>query len=332
MKSLFILSVLLFSASLLQAQSLTANYLKKIPALPKDSCNITREGVENFQQKVSIAISEIENEIENLKAAEDQQSAVNEEAAKKHAMQQMSQQYGLSQQQMAQMKAGKMSDADKQALANQILQQQTNMSMGEVQNLSKMSDAGQKAYAEALGTEMMAAQQSGQNKPATNNKAGDMYKLIQDQQMVMNRINANATKIGNAYNSIDSDPELQKMRKNISSWNSKMMAMSGIVSDKESKQMDSLAVLIKTTQIKICQNYTPKLRAAIRNHYSLMQASFPDLQKLAEITASLTLSQTGVGLPAESVEIGRLETIKGYLDRLKDAYQYKLYFPEEDSQ
>jgi len=331
MKTLIILSVLTFSSCFLQAQNLTESYLKKIPPLPKDSCNISREGVENFQQQVSALIDEIENKIENLKVAENEHSEAIEEAAKEHVMQQMSQQYGLSQQQMNQMKNGKMSDADKQALANQILQQQTNMSMSEVENLSKMSKAGQKAYAEALGSEMMAAQQANPAKPAAGSPAGDMYQLVQDQQAVMARINANSLKIIQPYNAVATDPGLQKMKNNIESWHSKIMAMTGIDYG-QGKQMDSLAVLIKTTQIKICQNYTPKYRSAIRNHYSLMTASLPDHRKLGEITANLTKTQTGADMPPESVEIGELESIKGYLNKLKDACQYKLYYPEDDPQ
>ena len=232
---------------------------------------------------------------------------------------------------MNKMESGKMSDADKQALANKILQQQTNMSMGELQNLSKMSEAGKKAYAEALGTEMMATQQANQDKQPVNNPAGDMYKLTQDQQAVMNRLNTISQKIGNAYIGIESDPELQKMKKNIESWHSKIMAMTGIDYG-QGKQMDSLSHLIKTTQIQICRIYTPKYRSAIRNHLSLMNSSFPDQRKLGEITASLTKIQTGVNMPAESFEIGELESVKGYLNKLKDACQYKLYYPEDDPQ
>lgn len=329
MKNTFIILALFLAVSLSNAQTLSENYQRKIPALPKDSCNITRIDVENFQQKVSIVISEIENEIEILKAAEDEQTAVDEQTAKATAMQQMSQQYNLSPQQMAQMKAGKMADADKQALANQILQQQTNMSMGEVQNLSKMSDAGKKAYAEAYATEIQATQQANPGQQPANAGA-NLQQLIMQQQAVMGKINASALNIGNAYNAIESDPNLQKMLKNIDNWQSKIMSMSGIVSDRESKKMDSLSVLIKTAQIKICQNYTPKYRSAIRNHYAQMKASFPYQQKLGEIVSEMTRMQTGLAPPSESVEIGKLESIKGYLNKLSDAYRFKMYYSEDN--
>ncbi len=328
MRCLFTFIFVFAAGFSIQSQTLSGNYLKKIPVLPKDSCNITRVNMEKFAQDVSDIMSQLESEIGTLNNAVDQQNPANEEAAKETAMKQMSQQYGLSAEQMKQMQAGKMSAADKQALANQVLQQQTNMSMGEVKNLSKMSEAGKKAYAEALGAEMMATSQAGQNKQPANSGA-TLQQLIMQQQALMGKINASAQNIGNAYNAVESDPNLQKMLKNIDTWHSKIMSMSGVDAG-QGRQMDSLAVLIKNTQIKICQNYTPKYRAAIRNHHAQMKASFPDQQKLGEITSEMTRLQTGIIPPAEQVEIGKLQSILGYLSKLQNAYQYKLYFPEEN--
>lgn len=328
MKTTFLLFTLILSVGMVHAQTITENYLRKVPVLPKDSCNITRIAMEEFQQNVAVLISEIENEIESLNQAVNNQGPANEEAAKAAAMKQMSQQYGLSPEQMAQMKSGKMSAADKQKMANQILQQQTNMSMGEVKNISKMSEAGRKAYTEALGVEMMANAQAGQNKQAANAGA-TLQQLIMQQQAVMNKINVEGQRIGNLYAAIEGDANLQKSLQNIDKWHAKIMAMSGVDAG-QGRQMDSLAVLIKTTQIKICQNYTPRYRSAVLQHLASMKASMPDIVQLGQITAQLTKMQTSIEPSAGSTEIGCLESIKGYLSKLEDAYQYKLYFAEDE--
>lgn len=329
MKTIVVFLIAIFSVFAAESQTLTESYLKKIPALPKDSCNITREAMEAFQQKVADLKTQIDSEIESLKEAANNKGAVNEEAAKEHAMQQMSQQYGLSPEQMAQMKAGKMSAADKQALANQVLQQQTNMSMSEVQNLSKMSDAGRKAYAEALGAEMMANSEAVNTQQSGNNNAKTLNQLMVEQQAMLNKITTEGRRIGNLYASIESDPDLQKSLQNIDKWHNKMMSMTGI-NYGQGKQIDSLSNLIKTTQIKICQNYTPRYRSALRQHQASMKASIPDIYQLGQLTAQLTKLQTSIEPPAESIETGCLESILGYLGNLEDAYKFKLYFPEEN--
>ena len=327
MKTTILILTLILSAGILNSQTLTDEYMKKIPALPKDSCNISKQAVENFQQKVSALISEVENEIESLKQAVNQRTPVDEQAAKAQVMQQMAPQYNLSPEQMAQMKAGKMSAADKQAMANQILQQQTNMSMGEVQNLSKMSESGRKAYAEALGAEMMATSQAGSGQQSGNNNAKTLNQLINQQQSVQNKIYANAQKIGNEYNSIESDAELQKSYANIEKWQNKIMSLIGAESG-QGNEMDRLISQVKTEQIKICNNCTPKYRKVLGQHLVSMKASIPDIYQLGQITAQMTKIQTGIDTPTESTEIGCLEEIKGYLNKLADAFKFKLYYPE----
>lgn len=328
MKTSFLFILMVAAVFGVSAQTLTKGFLSQIPALPKDSCNITRLAMEGFQQNVANLISEIENKIEELNNIADQKSEGNEEIAKENAMKQMSQQYGLSQEQMAQMKSGKMSAADKQALANQVLQQQTNMSMGEVKNMQKMSESGRKAYAEALGTEMMANAQAGQtNQP--KNAGATIHQLITQQQAVMNKINTESQRIGNLYASIEGDAALQKSFQNIDKWHSKMMSMTGVDAG-QGRQMDSLAYLIQAEQIKVCKIYTPRYRSAVLQHLASTKASIPDIYQLGQITAQITKLQTSIETPAESTEIGCLESIKGYLNKLKDACKFKLYFPEEN--
>lgn len=326
---IFLSSIILAFGLLGYAQTSSEDFLKRIPDLPKDSCNVTKSAMESFTQKVSILADEIENEINILNEKANAKSPANEAAAKDAAMQKMSQQYGLSQEEISKMKSGKMSAAEKQAMANKALQQQTNMSMGEIKNMSKMSESGKKAYMEAYGTEMMAAQQANPGKQPVNESARNMQQLMNSQQAIVGKINANGQKIGNLYAKIENDPNLVKMYQNIDKWHNKIMSMTGIDYG-QGKQMDSLAVLIKTTQIKICDNYTPQYRSALRQNLTILKASMTDIQQLGEITAELTKAQTGITPPAESTEIGKMQTIKGYLKSLKDAYKFKLYFPEEN--
>ncbi len=328
MKTLMIFVAAMLTVIFADAQPLTQQYLAKIPSLPKDTCNITKSNIEAYVQKIKVLIDELDRQINTLNSSVDNTMENNEEIAKQNAMKQMQQQYGLSQEQMKQMQSGKMSAAEKQALANQVLQQQTNMSMGEVQNLSKMSEAGKKAYMEAYGTEMMATRQTAQNQQNAAN-AKNLNQLIAEQQALNAKVNETSMKISNLYSSIENDPELLKSYQNIEKWHSKLMSMSGVDAG-QGRQMDSLGVLITNEQIKICNKFTPRLRSAIQQHYPLMTASIPDAYRLAQVTAELTKSQSGVIVPPESFESGTLSLVKNYLEALSEAYKYKLYYPEDN--
>lgn len=328
MKATIVISALFFLINLTYAQSLTSGYLTKIPAMPKESCNISKTDVETFQKQVSALDTEVKNQIRILRQLENAQGKNAESQAKQNAMQQMGQQYGLSQDELNKMQSGKMSEADKKALANKMMQQQTNMSMGEVQNIGKMSEAGKKAYMEAYGTEAMAtSSQPNATQKKESEKAKDSYELLNEQQSVMAKINATSQKTGNLYTTIENDPKRLQMLDNIESMESKFTSMIG-ANGGQGESMDSLAVKIRNEKNKYCNLFTPQYRDAVNQHLNVLKNSFPDQLRLGEITAELAKAQTGVEIPAECAEIGGLAAVREYLDKLENAYRYKLYYPE----
>jgi hypothetical protein len=328
MKTIFTAIILMSVGLFLNAQTTPEAFLKKAPALPKDSCGISRAAMDSFTQNVASLIDEVENEITDLNQKIKAGSTTNEERAKETALKQMSQQYGMSEEDIAKMKNAKnLSSADKQALANNMMMQQTNMSMDELKNLSKMDEAGKKAYMEAYSTEMMANAQANPKQQPVNNSAKTMQQLMAEQQAATTKITTSSQKISSLYASIESDPSGKEMLKKIETWQSKLMSMTGIDYG-QGKQMDSLSALIKNEQIKYCNKFTPKYRAAIRQHFALAKASIPDYRQLGAITAEAIKMQYGIVTPPESEEIGAMQAVKEYLNALKDAYKFNLYFPD----
>lgn len=328
MKATCIFLLLILSVNFAGAQIKPEEFIKKIPAIPKDSCGITRAAAESFTQNVTNQFELIVTEIERLNEVVNQKSEGSKETAKANAMKQMSQQYGLSPEDMAKMQSGKMSAAEKQAIANKVLQQQTNMSVGEVQNISKMSDAGKKAYTEAYATEMMATSMANPNQEPVNDKAKNMQQLLAAQQAALGKITANSQKIGNLYAAIQNDPAGKEMLKNIDIWHNKLMSMTGIDYG-QGKQMDSLSVLIVNEQNKYCHKFTPKYRSALRQHLSLIKASLPDYRKVGELTAEVTKAQTGITIPPENAEIMGLQAVKDYVNALGNVFKFNLRYPED---
>jgi hypothetical protein len=152
-----------------------------------------------------------------------------------------------------------------------------------------------------------------------------LAKLLGEQQTITGQIAAAGQKIGALYSGIENDPSRQVMLDRMDKWRSKWTSLGG-VDYGQGKQMDSLALLIKNEQISYCDKYTPEYRAALRQH---LKSSLPDYQKLGEITSEITKTQTGVVPQPETMETEALKTIKEYISKLNKAYQYKLYFPEE---
>jgi hypothetical protein len=331
MKKISLFLILISIVLMAGAQTKTDEFLKRIPSLPVDSCNITKAMVDSFTEQVSDLYKEIRNEIRQLNNQTKQSAKNSEAAAKDAALTQLSQQYGMSQEDLAKIRNAKnLTPEERKALANKMMSQQTNMSMDEAKSIGNMSDAGKQAYAESYATEAKAVSKVDPKSQAGNVKAENISQLISDQQEITGKIDATSQKILALYSMIENDPSQQIMIDKINKWMDKWSSMSG-VDYGQGKQMDSLAMLIKNEKNKYCDKFTPKYRAAIRQHLSILKSSLPDYLNLGNITFEITKIQTGILLPPETKETKALEAINEFLAKLKDAYIFKLSYQGDNS-
>ena len=165
-----------------------------------------------------------------------------------------------------------------------------------------MSDAEKNAYA----AQMMATAQANPKQPPANQGA-TMYELARSQKEALDKITASSQKIGNLYAAIENDASGQEMLSKIDTWHNQLTSMMGIDYG-QGKKMDSLALLMKNEQIKYCEKLSPKYRSALRQHLTSLKSSLPDYQRLGEISAELTKTQTGIVTPPDCAEISGLES------------------------
>lgn len=315
----------------ISAQSLFESYIKRVPELPKDSCNISRAEMESFVERCSALKDELSEVIEERTRLAEEYAESNRGTMEDNAVRQIQKQYGISDEDINKMKSSEdMTDAEKKAMANKMVMQQTNMSMEEIQNMSKMSEAGKKAYAEAYATEAMANAQADPKKYAPDKNATNLYSLTNEQQTLNQKIMAGQQKIANLIAAIENDPERKAMVDRMSKWNAKLTSMMGEVSDYEAHVMDSIGGLITKEEIKYCNKFTPRYRAVLKQDLANLKASVPDCNRLDEVTGELMKLQTGVSPAPESSEASSLAVLNGYIGHLKSAYQYKLYYPEDN--
>jgi hypothetical protein len=330
MKKTALILIALSIGLMASAQTTFESYMKRVPALPRDSCNISKIAAEDFVQQVSALYDEITNDIEERNRKSEEYAEKNSDVMKDNVVQQMQQQYGISDEDVSKMKDGKnMSAAEKQAMANKMMMQQTNISMDEAKNMSKMSDAGKKGWAEGYAAEAQANVQADPKKYAPKGSAGTLFTLTQEQQTLLNMITVGQQKIAGMYTAIENDPSGKTMLDNISKWEDKYLSMIGEVRVYEAHVMDSVAGLITNEEIKYCNKFTPKYRAVIRQDLANFKASLPDCRRLDEVSGDLMKLQTGVDAPPESAEITSLLALKAYVSHLRNAYKFKLHYPED---
>jgi tetrahydromethanopterin S-methyltransferase subunit B len=319
MKTAIAFIILLLIGSIGKAQFQTQQFVDNIPSLPAESCKIKAEKRDAFIDQVKMLQDQIDDQIKKMKS----QSKADGSQAKENAINQMATQYGLSDEEVQKMKSKKMSAADKAALSDKMLQQQTNISMGEIKNMKGMSKDGKKAWAGAYGGEAYAMAQASQGKSEQQNTGTNPAELAQQLQNLRTQVDERRMNIDNEYVKIDTDPERMATLQKIGVWNSMITGMTGAEAGQGLK-MDSITSLIRKEKEKYCEKYTPLYLKVLDMHYADLKASYTDYIRIADLNRMVAnLQPIKVNTPI-GPEIDYFKYIKGYLSRLSAAFNYSL--------
>jgi hypothetical protein len=326
MKTIFLFMIGTWLATIAFAQVTPEEYLSRIPSLPKEGCDADPIMIENFKSQVIKIQQQLEEDLQNRRQKQQAASENNEANIREGVMHMLAGQYGFSPAELANME--NLSNEDMEALAFKHKMHQMNISLDEVKSLQNLNDAGKKAYAEAYPVELKtvakaspALQMQGQDKTVT------LMKLTQEQYDLGQKNAAKEEKMRKRYEQLENDPEGRLMLDKMNHWHSQWSEMVGI-NYGQGSQMDSLALLIRTEQKKYCERFTPQLWAILNEDLTGIRASVKDYLRFEEVTREIMKHQSGFSMPEGGSGNVCIEVIKQYLERLHDAYSFKL----DDSQ
>lgn len=314
------------------AQTAFESYMKRVPSLPADTCNISKASLEAFEQQIGSLRAELDKDLETRNRELNAYMEKNKGTMQNNTINQMQQQYGISDEDISKMKNAKsMTKEEKMAMASKMMQQQGNISMQEMQNLSKSGEAGKKAWAEGYAAEAQANAQVNPKKQSANSTPETMMALQMEQQKLLAKIKIEEDRIAGLYAEVDNDPSGIAMKAKIAKWAGQKYKGTIVTDQRQITKDDSLDVLIKSEEIRYCEVLTPKYRNLLRTHLSSLKAAEPDYRRVAEITSEVTKLQTGVAATPESIDIPAMGALFEYLGKLRDAFKFKLYFAEDDN-
>ena len=324
MKTTLFFSVLILLFNITQAQSGSNDLLEKIPAIPTNVCVASSETQKQFEEKISAIIREVNSQIMALK----KQSKPDEAKAKAQAEQMLKQQ-GLSQDDMDKMKSKKMTKEEKQAMADKMMQQYTNMSMSEVNSMKNMTKEGKQAYMEGYAAEAQAtAQANAKNNNAQGVNTNNYADVISQRSELYQNIKTQQQDVLQKYQMIEQDAGGLKMVEKMNSLRARMSQLVGgggeggwNVDDK--KAYDAAKAELNQLKKDYCQHMSPLYFSALNYHLSNLQSSYSDYQKLDEITGKIDNTIVTIGTTGKGGNIEYFDWAKSYLQNLKDAYKYK---------
>jgi hypothetical protein len=324
MKTILLLLTSALATSGCFAQVTAEAFMGKIPSLPNNYCTITSIEKDGFKVRVMDLIDELQAEITKRENEQEQFAIDNADKMRDN----MAKQMGASPADIAKLQDGAdMSDEEAMQMANNILGNTMNLSMGEIENLQNMSEEGQKAWGTAYATEIMAdAQVNPQKYKASQQKGKTLHDLVQEQLLLTQQLNAKTQKFGEQFNEIEKDPENKKVLDDIDKWTGEYSNLIGIDYGQGTK-MEALAAKIKAAKISYCNKNTPKYLGILSEYKDFLQNNLGEYDRLEKLNVEITELQMGVKNTSPQ-GLMALTSVKDYLINFKSALKYSLYDAE----
>jgi len=337
MKAILAAFLLILSVHFSNAQTMPEAFLGMLPSPPGNLCSEGEDDAKTaFIQKIGEVHDQLQEEISRRKDEIEAKMKVNEDKMKQNAMARTGISPELMQKMMALEKQSKGATGDqakaykeqKKAMADQMIQQSMNISMGEIENLKKMDKAGKTAWAEAYATEkkaeVMADPKAYQQKAAADMKD---YQLVQKQKQLADSLGAQSTKYMKQFQDLDNDKNALALQTQIKELEKKLNEEYEKANRPNDDAIKSLTNLIRELQISYCNLQSPKYLEILSRYKTFMQASILPYYRLEKLTNQVTATQTGVEMDMQPGLMG-LQHVGTYLNRLSNVYQYNHIRPE----
>ena len=238
--------------------------------------------------------------MESIENEKERRSENNEEMSdeyEKQVMKKMAQQYGLSEEELKKLQDEDLSDEESDELVDKALQNSNNMSLGEIKNMDKLNSNGQKAWADAYGTEKMAEAQLNEKKNWDKQiQTKSLYELTKLQKHLLDSIAAIESKFKQQIAEIDRDPEAKVMLNNIQKWESRATELMG---SNNSTEAISLNKKISAEKEKYCTKYSTQYLNILERYETYTKSSLTTCYKMESISVRQAKLQTGVDMKQE---------------------------------
>lgn len=330
MKNLFLALLAIAFSTVMQAQITAADYFKKAPAIPAKNCHLAGVQQDAFEDALQVLIDEVNADAKKRSQQADDYMNAHQDEMQANTMKNI----GVSDEDIKKLQSGKdLSEAEKNEMANKMIQQQANMSLDEAKNLKNMSKEGQQAWAQGYAAEQMAMAQAnpGQIK-AANQATMNQYELLSEQTSLRNKITSQEEALKQQYQALDAEAETEKAKLAVE-LKPFYDELNSINDGEGSTQadVDHAAKIIKKIhdrQDLFCEKFTPRMLDYIKQCKAGFESLVPDYDRMEELQFQIIASQTGTKLTTAGKGNFSLQAVSQYLGYLSQSYKYKLYRTE----
>jgi len=290
-----------------------------VPKFQGNPCNISdadtanirqfRMEINKFQDSLKADITRRSDALENFMES-------NEDQIRENSLTQL----GYTKEDSQRLKnADKMSEQEKEAIANAMLMEKMGMDLEDFKKLADMDTAAQKRWAQGYGTMMMAdAMANPQQNQEEQQKLKDRYELQQEQQFMIEKIRAGQMKYFDQYDTLqkEADDAYQKMMDEFSKLDEQA---------KDCQNTDCLeAINEQKNQLRRdhCYRFTPKFRKITGEFRIYIVNSFEEFDSFDIVNNKVTEAQTGIKNTAFKPGLTALSMVLAYAQKEAAVFQF----------
>lgn len=342
MKWIFFLIALSIVPVLVSGQKNAYNFFPAIPYPPETVC-LDDTSINAYFRRLGKVQVEISNEIDEREKVVNTYMKEHKDDMKQHMIQNANMQ--LTPEQMQAMKKDNkhMTKEEKMRLADQIMQQNMNVSMKEMQNMKEYSKgkdtAALKRYSQAYATERMADQNADpvavEAERLKMKSQADISKQLFD---ISQRLTDRGSKYTQLLDSlqVESDTAFSELLKRIEPFEDQIEAINEMrkrdenrrndenASKQDFEQVNMLQKQIQQFKYQYCFELTPKYFDILEGLKVFLPTTFADCDSVDYLNSELIFRQTGVRPPKDALGLSALKAVDHYASQLADCRRYKL--------
>ena len=327
------------------AQKSVYNYLTDIPNLPGAPCERNDAAPKNFKTDVSKVLDELSKEIAARNKKTKDYMKTHEKEAKANALQNSGLVLTPEQMKVMQQENKHMTAEQKKQLADQVMQQNMNVSMDELQGLKKdgkhVDPKAAENWTQAYASEKNAEREINPEKDgAAQIKSKQTNDIVSELNEIQQRLYAGENKYTEKLNVLqhDADSMYLVLRRQTDPLHAEIDTLqSQLARDKASckceleeaskkvfARVTFLQEMIQTAEYNYCLPLTPRYLDIVKEYNTYIVTTFNDCNKAEELQAEINYRQTGVKDPEFRPGLLALQAVHHYAELVSNVYKYKI--------
>ena len=315
--TIFLLFIsLFFIPTVINAQSTPEALLSQLPPVPNVDCAVDRSEIDNFTDKVYQVKSDLREVIDRIQAKAQADMEKNKNKIVSNAIRQS----GLSESDVQKLQKSDDSEEQGRKAAQKVVSEQYGVSLQDLEKVGEMSDEEQEKWAKNYATQQMQkAKQNPQAAIKKGDKSAHLFELAKEQKAIGERITDKMTRIEKLFKNIELQDTIETRKLNEKFRPLEKQLCSGICSPAEIARSRAAEKQIYSLKLQYCEKMSPLQIDAISQYLTTVKTLFPDYRRLTEIQNEIAKLQTGVVVPDD---LSCYKAVEEYANVLSSAYNY----------